>query len=263
MRIYFRFEANGVENTKNLPEGTPVIYCFNHRSHLDTFIFASALVRPFGNRTTCGLMANGKAMEQKFFRLLKYLGAFPVYPGNPTPALDYATKLLKENLAVLIAPQGKRIPSNPLYDYHNIIHTVKSGVGRLILRFNGKIPVVPIYIHGSHEALSKGKIIPKFKSFISVSFSKPLLFTKYERKEGWHDSDPNFYSVAQEISRQIMKAIKDQMMIQEKHFFTIIRKKLKIPLESLNISPKSRVKRNRFLANLLHYSPEELEKWID
>ncbi|MFX0182205.1 MAG: lysophospholipid acyltransferase family protein [Candidatus Hodarchaeota archaeon] len=263
MRVYFRFEANGLENTKNLPEGTPVIYCFNHRSHLDTFIFASALVHPFGNRTTCGLMADGKAMEQKFFSLLKYVGAFPVYSQNPAPALDYAAKLLNENMAVLIAPQGKRIYSNPLYDYHNLIRQVKSGVGRLILRFNGKIPVVPMYIHGSHEALNKGRIVPKFKAFISVSFSKPLFFTKYKRREGWNDSDPNFYSVASEISKQIMMAIRDQMLIQEKHFFTIIRKKLKIPLERLEISPDSHLRTNRFLAKLLHYSPKELKNWLD
>jgi 1-acyl-sn-glycerol-3-phosphate acyltransferase len=263
MRVYFRFEANGLENTKNLPEGTPVIYCFNHRSHLDTFIFASALVHPFGNRTACGLMANGKVMERKFFSLLKYVGAFPVYPHNPVPALDYAAKLLKENLAVLIAPQGKRISSNPLYDYHNLIRQVKSGVGRLILRFNGKIPVVPMYIHGSHEALNQGKLVPKFKAFISVSFSKPLFFTKYKRKEGWNDSDPNFYTVANEISKQIMTAIRDQMLVQEKHFFTIIRKKLNIPLERLDILLESHLKKNRFLAKLLHYSPKELKKWID
>ncbi|UCG01969.1 MAG: 1-acyl-sn-glycerol-3-phosphate acyltransferase [Candidatus Heimdallarchaeota archaeon] len=225
IRRYFRFEVNGIENTTNFPEGIPVIYCFNHRSHLDTFIFASALVYPFGNRTSCGLMASGKAMEQKFFGLLKYLGAFPVYSQDPNPALDYAIKLLKENLAVLIAPQGKRIPSNPIHDYHHLIREAKSGVGRVILRLNGKIPVVPMYIHGSHEALSQGKIVPKFKSFISISFCKPLLFKKYNRKKGWSDSDPDFYSTANKISKRIMVSIRDEMIVQESYFFEIIKKK--------------------------------------
>lgn len=263
MRLYFRFEVNMVENTKRFPEGTAVIYCFNHRSHLDTFIFASALVYPFGNRTSCGLMASGKAMEQKFFGLLKYLGAFPVYSQNPEPALDYATKLLKEKLAVLIAPQGKRIPSNPLHDYHHLIQEAKSGVGRLILRFNGRIPVVPMYIHGSHEALSYGKIVPKFKSFISISFCKPLFFTKYKRKEGWSESNPSFYSTAYKISTQIMASIRDQMIIQERYFFEIIRKKIKTPLEKLTISPDSHLKTNRFFSKLLHFHPDELKNLIE
>jgi hypothetical protein len=255
--------VNGIENIKRFPEGTPVIYCFNHRSHLDTFIFASALVYPFGNRTSCGLMANGNVMEQKFFSLLKYLGAFPVYPQNPEPALDYAIKLLKKNYAVLIAPQGKRIPSNPVHDYHHLIREAKSGVGRVILKFNGKIPVVPMYIHGSHEALKKGKMVPKIKSFISISFCKPLFFTKYTREGGWSDSDPSFYSIAHQISTQIMASIRDQMIVQERYFFKIIRKKLKTPLEKLKISPDSHRKMNRFISKLLHYHPEELKKWIE
>ncbi|MFX1285074.1 MAG: lysophospholipid acyltransferase family protein [Promethearchaeota archaeon] len=262
MRLYFEFEINGIENSKRFPEGTAVIYCFNHRSHLDTFIFASALVYPFGNRTSCGLMASGKEMEQKFFSFLKYLGAFPVYSQNPKPALDYAAKLLKENFAVLIAPQGKRIPSNPLHDYHHLIQEAKSGVGRLILKFNGKIPVVPMYIHGSREALNHGKIIPKFKSFISISFCKPLFFTKYYQKGGWIDSDPSFYTTARKISNQIMASIRDQMIIQERNFFTIIKRKFKTPLEKFNIPPDSNPKANEFFAKLLHYRPDELEKWI-
>ncbi|MFX1249530.1 MAG: lysophospholipid acyltransferase family protein [Promethearchaeota archaeon] len=260
MRLYFRFKVNGIKNITKFPEGTAVIYSFNHRSHLDTFIFASALVYPFGNRTLCGLMASGKAMEQKFFGLLKYLGAFPVYSENPEPALDYAAKLLKDKIAVLIAPQGKRIPRNPIHDYHHLIQEAKSGVGRLILKFNGMIPVVPMYIHGSHEALSYGKIIPTFKSFISISFCKPLFFNKYKRKGGWSDSDPSFYSTAHKISQEIMTSIRDQMVVQESHFFEIIRKRIKIPLEKLTISPNSHPKTNRFISKLLHYDQDELKK---
>ena len=266
IRTYFQFEVNGIEHIERLPEGTPVIYCFNHRSHLDSFLFASAIVYPFGNRTMCGLMASGKAMQEGMLGLLKYLGAFPVYPQNPAPALDYAARLLKENIAVLIAPQGKRIPSNPLHDYHNFIQETKSGVGRLILRFNGKIPVVPMYIHGSLEAFAHGKIIPKFKSFMSVSFCKPLSFTKFTRKEGWSDSDSSFYSTAHKISKQIMSSIKTEMLIQEKYFFEIIKRKFNTPLDKLgklDISSNSHLKTKRFFSKLLQYHPDELKKWIE
>ena len=262
MRRYFRFEVNNLEYIQKLPEGVPVIYCFNHRSHLDTFIFASALVYPFGNRTACGLMTSGKAMEQKIFGLLKYVGAFPVYSQNPKPALDYVNKLLNENLAVLIAPQGRRIPSNPIEDYHNLDRNPKSGVGRVILNFNGKIPVVPVYIHGSQEALNQGNIVPKMNSFISVSICKPLLFAKYQREERWTDSDPDYYTTAHKISKQIMTSIKDQMLFQERYFFQIIKEKLNIPLEKLFISPDTHFKAYQLISKLLHYSPEELKKLL-
>ncbi|PWI46690.1 hypothetical protein CEE45_15500 [Candidatus Heimdallarchaeota archaeon B3_Heim] len=264
LRLYFRFEANQLEHLDQFPEGTPVIYCFNHRSHLDTFIFASALVYPFGNRTACGLMTDGNVMEQnKFFYLLKYLGAYPVYPQNPAPALDYTLKLLNENLAVLIAPQGKRIPSTPLDDYHNINNQAKSGVGRLILRFNGKIPVIPMYIHGSHEALSFGKILPKIKSFISISICKPLIFTEYTREQGWNESDPLFHSEAKMISRAIMTSIREQMLREEQYFFQILARKVKVPLEQLHLTHHTHPKVYQFFRNLLQYSPVELQQWIN
>jgi 1-acyl-sn-glycerol-3-phosphate acyltransferase len=94
MRFFFRFEVIGIHHANKFPEGNPVLFCSNHRSHLDAFIFAGALVHPYGKRTTCGFMASGKAMQNPpHFKQLKYLGAFPVYPENPEPALDYAYKL--------------------------------------------------------------------------------------------------------------------------------------------------------------------------
>jgi len=260
VRMYFRFEVNNLEFIRNLPEGVPVIYCFNHRSHLDTFLFASALVYPFGNRTACGLMTSGKAMEQKVFGLLRYLGAFPVYSQNPKPALDYANTLLNENLAVLIAPQGKRIPSNPIEDYHNLSANPKSGVGRVILNLNGKIPVVPIYIHGSQEALDLGNIIPKLKSYISISICKPILFTKYRRDEGWTESDENFYPTARKISRDIMTSIREQMLFQERYLLQIVSKILDSPLENLHITPDTNLQAHRFISRLMQFSPNELQQ---
>ncbi len=263
-RLYFRFEVRNLKYIKRLPEGVPVIYCFNHRSHLDTFLFASALVYPYGNRTACGLMTNGNAMEEnKFFYLLKYLGAYPVYPQNSTPALEYTVHLLNNNLAVLIAPQGKRIPSTPVDDLRELVEQAKTGIGRLVLKTNGRVPVVPVYIHGSHEALAFGKSIPRIKSFISVSICKPLVFTEDSREEEWDESDPSFYPTAKKVSQSVMTSIKDQMLEEERFFFLILAKKIHTPWTELNLSYKSHPKVYRFFRNLLRYSPSELKKWFE
>lgn len=263
-RIYFRFNVKNIEYIKDYPEGTPVIYSFNHRSHLDSFIFASALVHPYGNRTACGLMSNGDAMESNcLLSYLKYVAAYPVYPKNPTPALRYTIRLLKEDLAVLIAPQGKRIPSTPLDDYHNLVNTGKSGVGRIVLLLNGKIPVIPMYIKGSHEALSFGNIIPKIKAYLSLSLCKPLIFKEYTRKEGWKASDPDFYSTANKISKKVMQSIRDEMLVVEKYFLQIIKDKFNKPLEELHIDHKSHPEIYHVFRNLLQYTPDELKQWIN
>ncbi|MFX0125187.1 MAG: lysophospholipid acyltransferase family protein [Candidatus Hodarchaeota archaeon] len=264
MRFFFRFEVNGIHLANKFPEGTPVIFCSNHRSHLDALIFASAVVHPYGKRTTCGFMASGKAMQNNFlFGLVKYLGAFPVYPDNPEPALDHSFKLLQENYAVFLAPQGKRIPSTPLYDYHNLIREGKTGVGRLVLRFNGKIPVIPMYIHGSREALRRGKIIPKFRSFISVTFCKPLLFPQFTREEGWDTSTPEFYSTARKVVDAIMTSIREQMLKQEEAFIKILEMKFRTPVEQIQISPKSKPKVDRILFKLLEFHHEDLKRYLE
>jgi 1-acyl-sn-glycerol-3-phosphate acyltransferase len=263
VRLYFRFEVRNLKYIEQLPEGVPVIYCFNHRSHLDTFLFASALVYPYGNRTACGLMTDGNVMEKnKFLYLLKYLGAYPIYAQNPSPALKYTLHLLNNNLAILIAPQGKRIPSTPLDDLHDLIEQAKSGIGRIVLKTNGRIPVVPVYIHGSYETLAFGKYIPKMKSFISVSICKPLMFTEIYREMGWNESDPMFFNKAKEISRSIMGSIREQMLVEEQYFFQILRERIRQPLEEFKLSYKSHPKAYRFFRNLLRYSPKELEMWL-
>ena len=149
-----------------------------------------------------------------------------------------------------------------MQDYHNLIKEGKTGIGRLVLRCNGKIPVVPMYIHGSHEAL-RGRIIPKFKSFIGVSICKPLFFAQLTRKEGWDASSPEFYSTARKIVNKIMTSIREQMLKQEEVFIKILEGKFRNSIEKIHISPESKPKVDKILYKLLEYHHEDLEKYSD
>ncbi|MFW9778011.1 MAG: lysophospholipid acyltransferase family protein [Candidatus Heimdallarchaeota archaeon] len=260
---FFQFEVSGLENTSDLPEGKPVIFCGNHRSHLDGLLLGSAIIKPYGNRTRLGFMASGKAMDGNvFFGLLRVLGAFPVYRENPNLALDYAVRLLKKGLGVLIAPQGKRIFSHPLHDYFNLLKEGRTGVGRVILKLNGKVPIVPFYCHGAAEALGIGRIVPKYKAFVSVSFGKPLYFDDYSQNGGWDDSKPEFYETSREIVNKVMISIRNLLVLQEQHYFNIIKKKFRVKeLEDIIIPTGSRkTSLNKFLYNLLHYHPRDLQR---
>lgn len=236
IRTYFRFEAYHREDGNKFPEGTPVIFCINHQSHLDALILVSALAAPYGNRTRVVLMASGKAMRDNwFFGLMRFLGAFPVFTENPEPALAYAYKSLKRGIGVVIAPQGKRIRSTPYHDYFNLAKGGKTGVGRLVLAFNGKAPVIPAYIRGSAEALSRGKIIPSFGLPISVSFGPPIYWSEYTRRGGWKQADSDFFSTAREVADKIMVRIRDQLLIQEKDFFTLFEQKFGKKISEISI----------------------------
>ena len=263
IRTYFQFEVHNKNILKNFPEGTPAIYCINHRSHLDGFIGASAVLVPHGPRTRIALIGAGNIMQENWlFRLLPYLGAFPIYPKKPELALNHAAKLLKRGVGIVIAPQGKRIIGTPYHDYINLAKEGKTGVGRLILALNGKIPVIPAYIHGAAEALSRGKIIPNFGSYISVSFGPPIFWHEYTRKKGWKNTDPDFFSTAREIADKIMVKIRDQMIIQEKSLFAILERSFGTTIDKITIPASMKRKFDELVFKLLRVHPRQLQRLI-
>jgi hypothetical protein len=227
-------------------------------------VIGAAIAEPYGTRRFVAFMGNGYVMRENwFYSLTTWAGAFPVYRDNPKPALIHGLKLLKEGIALFMSPQGRRVGKSPVDDYFNLTMDPRSGVGRLVLWSNGEIPVVPAFIHGASAALAQGKILPRFKSYISVSFGEPLTFKEYARDEGWTDEDPEFFINAKKIAERIMVSINEQMLEQEKYLLKIVEKKYKKRV--LEISEEERADKGfrRFLRNLCNYSPEELQQKIE
>ena len=264
IRLYFRFTVNNSKIGNRYSEGEGVIFCSNHQSHLDALIVGASVAKPVatnGTRRFVAFMGNGKVMKENLiFSLTFWCGGFPIYRENPKPALQHAAKILNEGFCVFMSPQGLRVGTSPVDDYFNLRNNPRSGVGRVLLLANGKIPIVPMYIHGAGAALGGGRLIPRFKSFISVSFGDPITFEKYTRDQGWNEEDPDFFPAAKEIAIEIMDSIHNIMMEQEKNYFTIIEKKCGKSIKS--ISPEFRADRSfrRYQRNLCNYSPEELKQ---
>ncbi|MFW9915732.1 MAG: lysophospholipid acyltransferase family protein [Candidatus Thorarchaeota archaeon] len=263
MRIFFRYQVHHSEYARMFPEGTPVIYCINHRSHLDALVLVSAVAMPYGSRAKLALMASGNAMRSNwFFGLMRVFGAFPVYKEKPEEAFGYAAKSLKKGIGILIAPQGKRVLSTPYHDYFNLEKEGKTGVGRLILDFNGKVPVVPAYIHGTAEALSRGKILPRFRAPLSVSFGHPLYWHEYTRKGGWSKADSDYFSTAREIADKIMMQIREQLIIREKDLFALLERKYGTSIDKIEIHPNRKQAFERMIFKLLQLHPEQLQELV-
>jgi len=264
IRLYFRLTVNNSKVGNTYSEGEGVIFCSNHQSHLDALIVGASVAKPVaknGTRRFVAFMGNGKVMKENFiFSLTYWCGGFPIYRENPNPALNHAAKILNEGFCVFMSPQGMRVGTSPVDDYFNLRTDPRSGVGRVLLLANGKIPIVPMYIHGAGAALGGGRLIPRFKSFISVSFGDPMTFEKYTRSQGWNEKDPDFYPTAKKIAIEIMDVIHELMMKQEENYFSIIEKKFSKSIK--NITPEFRADRSfrRYQRNLSNYSPEELGK---
>ena len=135
-------------------------------------------------------------------------------------------------------------------------------MGRLILRMNAKTPVLPVYIHGTAEALSRGSAKPKFGSYISITFGKPIYYNEYADTE-WDTNSKSFYDTARVITNDIMKNIQDLCYDTEKGLFQLLEKKFDSSVDKIQLSKTQSKKLSRWLRKYSHVAPYELESFIN
>ncbi|MCX7022181.1 MAG: lysophospholipid acyltransferase family protein [bacterium] len=138
-----------------VPKKGPLIVAATHSSFVDPAVAAVAVTRPVT------FMAKAFLFEPFFFGwLIRNLGAFPLKTDSEVGAVKLSLKLLRENRALMIFPEGTRIRRDGLGRPH-------PGVGLIASRTGA--PVLPIYIQGSHDALTdvfKGKP-PRVRAYIA------------------------------------------------------------------------------------------------
>ncbi len=254
----FTYEVFGTENLAEIPRDQGIILAGNHRSHLDALIFGTSALPPRGTRRFFATITPGQIFEDvPIFRLTRYFGAFPIDKNNPQLSLDYFYEQLKSNNDILIFPQGGRMARSPIEDYQKFTQEGRSGVGRLVLRMNGKVPVVPFYLHGTAEALQPGSFLPKFGSYISGTFGKPMYFDEYTQEKGWNQESQEFFSTAREITNNVMAEIQTLCYQTEQGLFKFIETKLNQPLESVQLSEFQSKQIRRKIRRWSKYSPQE------
>lgn len=259
VRKSFKFEVIGVENLNKFPEGQPIIFAANHRSHLDALAFNTAI---YPVRRYFATIAPGKVMqENKLFRFTRLIGAYPLDAEDPEPALHYFLKTLENNLAIIIFPQGGRLSRTPLQDYKSFSNEARSGVGRLVLRSKCEIPVIPCYLHGTAETLSRGQILPRFGTYLSVTFGEPMYFEEYNIDQPLIE-DPEFFNKAKKITGEIMLKIQNLLYETEKGYFSLIEHLLLKNIDQINLSETQEKKLRYLTKKLAYHKPYELNKLL-
>ena len=170
MRGVFRVRTVGIEN---LPAQGPFVLAPNHASYLDPFVVAAAL-RPRVQRQTYWAGWTGVAFSNAFARFGSRLSQ--VVPINPehgvVSSLAFCAAVLKRGKNLVLFPEGERSASGRLLPF-------RPGIGILLHRI--PTPVVPVFIHGSYDALPVGRALPRLKR-ITVVFGKPLDPRELERQ---------------------------------------------------------------------------------
>lgn len=159
-RTGFSLSVKGVEK---LPE-PPFIIAPNHSSHLDGFALVSSLPRKtFEIFFFQGFQTYFTGWGLSLFGRLVH--AIPIDPETfLEDALRISSYLLRNERILCVFPEGGRSLDGKMMPF-------KKGVGMLAIKHN--VPVVPVLIEGTFEALPKGAFWPK-ASKVSLSFGKPF-----------------------------------------------------------------------------------------
>jgi long-chain acyl-CoA synthetase len=162
MRVLFRVRAEGLEH---VPDEGPYVLTPNHASHLDSFAIAAALGHQ-RLRKTYWAGWTGMAFSNPLARAVSRLAQIvPIDPSRAAiSSLAFGAAVLKDGRNLIWYPEGQRSLTGELQPF-------KPGIGLLLHKF--RVPVVPVLLRGSYQALRPGSFWPHLEQ-ITVRFGRPL-----------------------------------------------------------------------------------------
>ena len=197
-RFYFKIRPHG---TENLPAAPPYIIAPNHVSSLDYPTVAWAMGE--GRRKDFYVLATKHFYDIPFTRFFMKVAANVERIDTVDDffsALRAAARLLKRGKSLYINPEGTRSTTGKLLPF-------RPGVGILSVELN--VPVVPVYIKGTHELLPPGSIFPR-PGVADVYFGKPVYMDDYRPKL----KQQNAYYVYKEVTDEVRLRIEELARLQ-------------------------------------------------
>jgi 1-acyl-sn-glycerol-3-phosphate acyltransferase len=191
MDLYMRPRVYGREVFSRLPH--PVILVANHSSHLDTPTILRALPLKWRQRTAVAAaadyfykkraVANAVALIFNTVPLLRQGG------GVNNGATEHVDRLIDQRWNLLMFPEGTRSRSGKL-------GKMRSGAAAIAQAHD--IPILPIYLKGTHNAMPPGRNWPKRRGFLArrhrveVHFGEPIWPGRDEPRHEVMDRVRNF-----------------------------------------------------------------------
>ena len=157
-----------IEGRENVPLTGPVIFASNHLSFIDSIAIPVAAPRPVHFLAKSSYFEGSGfsgAVSRTFFQSI---GAIPVRRGAGQAALDaleQQRRLLDDDLAVALYPEGTRSTDGRLY---------KGRTGVAFLALQTGAPVVPVGLIGTDKMMPKGAKMPSLRERVTVRFGEPI-----------------------------------------------------------------------------------------
>jgi len=185
MDLYMRPRVFGREVFDRLPH--PVILVANHSSHLDTPTILRALPLKWRQRTAVAAAADYFYKKRAVANMVALI--FNTVPlmrqggGVNNGATEHVDRLIDQRWNLLMFPEGTRSRSGRLG---------KMRAGAAAIAQAHDIPIVPIYLKGTHDAMPPGRNWPKRHARryrIEVHFGEPI----------WPAHDENRHAVMDRV----------------------------------------------------------------
>jgi long-chain acyl-CoA synthetase len=187
-----------------IPMNRNMLVVANHASHLDMGLVKVAMGEQ-GERLVA-LAARDyffdTALKRAYFE--NFTNLIPMdRHGSLRESLRLAGESLTQGYNLLIFPEGTRSPNGELAEF-------KPTLGYLALTFN--VDVLPIYLHGTFEALPKGSWWPK-REDLEVRIGAPISIDKVrERVKGLARSES--YRIVTRMAEESVRALKDKRVLK-------------------------------------------------
>ncbi len=163
MALLFRLRVQGLEN---LPPERPFVLAPNHTSVLDPVALFAAIPRS-RLRDTCFAGWTGMIFKNRLLRFAGRIGrTVPIDPRHAAASsLALGAMVLKADTNLIWFPEGERSRTGKLLPF-------KSGIGLLLEHY--QVPIVPVAITGTYEAMPTGKRLPRLFRPVTVTFGEPV-----------------------------------------------------------------------------------------
>jgi 1-acyl-sn-glycerol-3-phosphate acyltransferase len=147
----------------------PVVFVANHSSHIDTPIILRALPWRWRHRTAVAAAADYFYRDRRVARLVSLIfNTVPVRrEGGGTADLDHVDRLLDDRWNLLVFPEGTRS------------HTGRLHTGAAVLAAKHHLPIMPIHVSGTREAMPPGQAWPHRRPWqrrhpVRIAFGEPI-----------------------------------------------------------------------------------------
>lgn len=186
-----------IEGREFLPRSGPYIICPNHASYLDGFVVFSSLM--FRQAVNIFFVGYSKIFEHPLINWsIKPARLIPIDPSlHLTEALQGVSLVLTHRKIACIFPEGRRSVDENLGEF-------KKGVGILIKELD--VPVVPVYIKGSHKSWPRTSRFPRFCR-IKIIFGRPRAAKDLIAKVRAGTFADDYEAIAQGLREEVLSLI--------------------------------------------------------